>query len=101
MVKYILMIEYLLKNNNYSQVATLCGCSRMTVWRVLQRIDFLNISLDEINEMQEEELRFLLFPERIKKATVICSPILNGKNFKCGNINLHFGYVGEDIANAL
>ena len=65
------MIEYLLKNNNYSQVATLCGCSRMTVWRVLQRIDFLKISLDEIKEMQEEELRFLLFPERTKKVTVI------------------------------
>lgn len=37
----------------------------------MQRIDFLNISLDEIKEMQEEELRFLLFPERIKRATVI------------------------------
>jgi hypothetical protein len=67
MVKYTLIIEYLSKGNNFSQVATLCGCSRTTVWQVLQRIDFLNISLDEINEMQEEELRFLLFPERIKK----------------------------------
>ena len=101
MVKYTLIIEYLSKGNSFSQVATLCGCSRTTVWRVLQRIDFLNISLDEINEMQEEELRFLLFPERIKKATVICSPISNGKSFKCGNINLHFGYVGEDIVSAL
>ena len=67
MVKYTLIIEYLSKGNNFSQVATLCACSRTTVWQVLQRIDFLNISLDEIKEMQEEELRFLLFPERIKK----------------------------------
>ncbi len=65
MVKYMLIIEYLSKGNNFSQVATLCGCSRTTVRQVLQRIDFLNISLDEINEMKEEELRFLLFPERI------------------------------------
>lgn len=71
MVKYTLIIEYLSKGNNFSQIATLCGCSRMTVWRVLQRIDFLSISLDEIKEMNEEELRFLLFPERIKRATVI------------------------------
>lgn len=82
MVKYILMIEYLLKNNNYSQVATLCGCSRMTVWRVLQRIDFLNISLDEIKEMQEEELRFLLFPERIKKGNGYLFPDFKWEEFQ-------------------
>ena len=82
MVKYILMIEYLLKNNNYSQVATLCGCSRMTVWRVLQRIDFLNISLDEIKEMQEEELRFLLFPERIKKGNGYLLPDFKWEEFQ-------------------
>ena len=82
MVKYILMIEYLLKNNNYSQVATLCGCSRMTVWRVLQRIGFLNISLDEIKEMQEEELRFLLFPERIKKGNGYLIPDFKWEEFQ-------------------
>lgn len=82
MVKYILMIEYLLKNNNYSQVATLCGCSRMTVWRVLQCIDFLNISLDEIKEMQEEELRFLLFPERIKKGNGYLLPDFKWEEFQ-------------------
>ena len=67
MVKYTLIIEYLSKGNNFSQIATLCSCSRTTVWRVLQCIDFLSISLDEIKEMKKEELRFLLFPERIKK----------------------------------
>ena len=82
MVKYILMIEYLLKNNNYSQVAMLCGCSRMTVWRVLQRIGFLNISLDEIKEMQEEELRFLLFPERIKKGNGYLLPDFKWEEFQ-------------------
>lgn len=80
MVKYTLIIEYLSKGNNFSQVATLCGCSRTTVWQVLQRIDFLNISLDEINEMKEEELRFLLFPERIKKG----NGYLISNGFSCG-----------------
>ena len=71
MVNYRLIIEYHQKGNNNTQVATLCGCSRTTVWQVLQCIDFLNISFDEINEMKEKEPRFLLFPERIKRAKVI------------------------------
>ncbi len=82
MVKYTLIIEYLSKGNNFSQVATLCGCSRTTVWQVLQRIDFLNISLDEINEMKEEELRFLLFPERIKKGNGYLIPDFKWEEFQ-------------------
>ena len=82
MVKYILMIEYLLKSNNYSQVATLCGCSRMTVWRVLQRIDFLNISLDEIKEMNEKELAYLLFPERAKPGDGYLIPDFKWEEFQ-------------------
>ncbi|MFQ7036039.1 MAG: helix-turn-helix domain-containing protein [Candidatus Borkfalkia sp.] len=35
MSKYKLILEYYLKGNNRTQIATLCGCSRMTVWRVL------------------------------------------------------------------
>ena len=62
MVKYTLIIEYLSKGNNFSQVATLCGCSRTTVWQVLQRIDFLNISLDEINEMRKKNYASCCFP---------------------------------------
>lgn len=40
MVKYSLIMEYLKKGNNYSQIATLCGCSKTTVWEVLKRIDY-------------------------------------------------------------
>ena len=36
MVKYRLIIEYHKKGNNNTQVATLCGCSRMTVWKVVE-----------------------------------------------------------------
>ena len=78
MVKYTLIIEYLSKENNFSQVATLCDCSRTTVWQVLQCIDFLSISLDEIKEMKEEELRFLLFPERIDNVCDASAGIWNG-----------------------
>lgn len=53
MVKYILMIEYLLKNNNYSQVATLCGCSRMTVWRVVQRLDSIKIETIDLKHIKK------------------------------------------------
>ena len=45
MAKYKLIIEYLKKGNNFTQVATLCGCSRMTVWRVVQRLNSLTIEL--------------------------------------------------------
>ena len=54
MVKYILMIEYLLKNNNYSQVATLCGCSRMTVWRVVQRLDSIKIETIDLKHIKKQ-----------------------------------------------
>lgn len=33
MVNYRLIIEYHQKGNNNTQVATLCSCSRMTVWK--------------------------------------------------------------------
>lgn len=38
MVNYRLIIEYHQKGNNNTQVATLCSCSRMTVWKVVNRI---------------------------------------------------------------
>mgnify|MGYP000464255029 CR=1 FL=1 len=33
MVRYSLIVDYLDRGNNFSQVARLCCCSRMTVWR--------------------------------------------------------------------
>ena len=41
MVKYRLIIEYHKKGNNNTQVATLCGCSRMTVWKVVERLNMV------------------------------------------------------------
>lgn len=67
MVKYSLIIEYLDKGNNFSQVARLCCCSRMTVWRVVERLDYLKIETIDLNRVGEDELRSLLFPERVRK----------------------------------
>ena len=66
MSKYKLILEYYLKGNNRMQIATLCDCSRMTVWRVLQRVNVIGIGLDELNGMSEKELAYLLFQERTK-----------------------------------
>ena len=66
MVKYKLIIEYYQKGNNNSQIATLCDCSRMTVWRVLQRVNAIGIGIGELSGMSEKELAYLLFPERTK-----------------------------------
>ena len=48
------------------QIATLCDCSCMTVWRVLQRVNAIGIGIGELSEMNEKELAYLLFPERVK-----------------------------------
>ena len=66
MSKYKLIIEYYQKGNNNSQIATLCSCSRMTVWRVFQRIKALGIEIYALKDMSEEEISSLLFPERAK-----------------------------------
>ena len=66
MSKYKLILEYYLKGNNRTQIATLCDCSRMTVWRVLQRVNAIGIGIGELSEMNEKELAYLLFPERAK-----------------------------------
>lgn len=67
MVKYSLIVEYLKKGNNYSQIATLCGCSRTTVWEVVKRIDYFKIQLADIDGIDEVGLRSILFPERVRK----------------------------------
>lgn len=67
MVKYRLIMEYLKKGNNYSQIATLCGCSRTTVWEVVKRIDYFKIQLADIDGIDEVGLRSILFPERVRK----------------------------------
>lgn len=82
MVKYTLIVEYLLKGNNYTQVATLCSCSRMTVWYVLKRIDYFGFSLENINDSGEEELRCLLFPERKKKGEGYLIPDFKWEEFQ-------------------
>ncbi len=66
MSKYKLIIEYYQKGNKQEQIATLCSCSRMTVWRVFQRIKALGIEIYALNDMNEEEISSLLFPERGK-----------------------------------
>lgn len=53
MVKYSLIVEYLKKGNNYSQIATLCGCSRTTVWEVVKRIDYFKIQLADIDALMK------------------------------------------------
>lgn len=82
MVKYKLIIEYLKKGNNFTQVATLCGCSRMTVWRVVQRLNSLTIKLVDYQNISEEELTQILFPERVKKGKGYLIPDFKWEEFQ-------------------
>lgn len=82
MSKYKLIIEYYQKGNNNSQIATLCSCSRMTVWRVFQRIKALGIEVYVLNDMSEEEIASLLFPERAKAGDGYLIPDFKWEEFQ-------------------
>lgn len=82
MSKYKLIIEYYQKGNNNGQIATLCSCSRMTVWRVFQRIKALGIEVYVLNDMSEEEISSLLFPERAKEGEGYLIPDFKWEEFQ-------------------
>ena len=87
MSKYKLIIEYYQKGNNNRQIATLCTCSRTTVWSVLKRIKALGIEIYALNDMSEEEISSLLFPERAKAGEVYLIPDFKWEEFQCVSIN--------------
>ena len=82
MSKYKLISEYYLKGNNRTQITTLCDCSRMTVWRVLQRVNAIGIGIGELNGMSEKELAYLLFPERAKPGDGYLIPDFKWEEFQ-------------------
>ena len=82
MKNYKLIIEYYEKGNKQEQIATLCSCSRMTVWRVFQRIKALGIEVYVLNDMSEEEIASLLFPERAKAGDGYLIPDFEWEEFQ-------------------
>lgn len=82
MKNYKLIIEYYKKGNNNSQIATLCSCSRMTVWRVFQRVKALGIEVYVLNDMSKEEISSLLFPERAKAGEGYLIPDFKWEEFQ-------------------
>ena len=82
MSKYKLIIEYYQKGNNNSQIATLCSCSRTTVWTVLKKIKALEIDIYTLNDMSEEEISSLLFPERAKAGEGYLIPDFKWEEFQ-------------------
>lgn len=82
MSKYKLIIEYYQKGNNNSQIATLCSCSRTTVWTVLKRIKVLGIEIYALNDMSEEDISSLLFPERAKAGEGYLIPDFKWEEFQ-------------------
>ena len=48
MKNYKLVVEYYEKGNKQEQIATLCSCSRMTVFTVLKRFRALELKFDNI-----------------------------------------------------
>lgn len=82
MVNYRLIIEYHQKGNNNTQVATLCSCSRMTVWKVVNRIRETEISIDELSKLDNEELKNIIFPEYMRNGEGFLIPDFKWEEFQ-------------------
>lgn len=82
MKNYKLIVEYYEKGNKQEQIATLCSCSRMTVFTVLKRFRALELKFDDIRSMSEVEFSHLLFPERAKKGDVYLIPDFEWEEFQ-------------------
>ena len=82
MKNYKLIIEYYEKGNKQEQIATLCSCSRMTVFTVLKRFRILELNYDDVKSMSEEEISSLLFPERAKAGEGYLIPDFKWEEFQ-------------------
>ena len=82
MKNYKLIIEYYEKGNKQEQIATLCSCSRMTVWTVLKRFRTLKLNYNDIKSMSEKEISSLLFPERVKAGEGYLIPDFKWEEFQ-------------------
>lgn len=82
MVKYSLIIEYHKKGNNNSQVATLCGCSRTVVWKVINRLKEIKINAEKLLKLSDEEINSILFPERAKRRKGYLIPDFKWEEFQ-------------------
>ena len=82
MKNYKLIVEYYEKGNKQEQVATLCSCSRMTVFTVLKRFRALELNYDDVKSMSEEEISSLLFPERAKAGEGYLIPDFKWEEFQ-------------------
>lgn len=82
MKNYKLIIEYYQKGNKQEQIATLCSCSRMTVFTVLKRFRALELNYDDVKSMSEEEISSLLFPKRPKAGEGYLIPDFKWEEFQ-------------------
>lgn len=82
MKNYKLIVEYYEKGNKQEQIATLCSCSRMTVFTVLKRFRALELNYDDVKSMSEEEISSLLFPERAKAGEGYLIPDFKWEEFQ-------------------
>ena len=82
MSEYKLIVEYYFKGNNNTQIATLCSCSRTTVWTVLKRFRVSEIIFADVEKMSEPEFALLLFPERMKTGQGYLIPDFKWEEFQ-------------------
>lgn len=64
MTDYRAILLFYSRNNTVTQIATLCGCSRPTVYKTIQRAKAINLQVPVSNTISDEELYVMLYPKR-------------------------------------
>ena len=64
MFDYRSVFLYYSKGNTVSQIATICECSRTTVYRALERAKRINLPMPVPTSISDEQLLAMLYPKR-------------------------------------
>lgn len=68
MTDYRAILLFFSKNNTVTQIATICGCSRPTVYKTIQRAKAINLQVPVPNTISDEELYVMLNPKKGRRA---------------------------------
>ncbi len=64
MTNYRAILLYYSKNNTVTQIATICGCSRPTVYKTIQRAKEIDLQVPVSKNISDEQLYIMLYPKK-------------------------------------
>ena len=66
----------------------------MTVWKVVERLNMVKIETEELLNLSDDEINYILFPERSRRGEGFLAI-----DFKCVSTSRLYVFVGADAAN--